>query len=172
MQTNQLRWQEPKAYGRVKFAQSEEANSSEWLKTTSGIFVVLIGLRIMVGIQQQPGTQPPSWSVYVPAALALALFITRIVPRLVGLIAVSTAILSEKGVNLNTVGIGASVRFVPWENIKCAEFWTDDAGGKPHQVVSFMGRDVALLTLALDTAIRSHQIQEFLNLRGLPFTTH
>ncbi|MDR3692225.1 MAG: hypothetical protein P4L46_22780 [Fimbriimonas sp.] len=141
------------------------------LRATLLVFFTLVGLRVVVGLQSAPDTHPPEWRLYLPAAAAVAVFVTSGIPRLVGLIAITNVILSELGVNQNTIGAGVHTRFVPWNRISSAEIWTDATGKPEHQVITFFERDLALISVAVDQASRVGEVETYLRSRGLQVGT-
>jgi len=171
MVIEQLTWIEPKGYGQHKFRQKEKISPKETLRTTLSIYVILMGLRVIVGLNQDSTSHPPSWAIYTPFAIFFSFFIARILPRLVGMIAVSTVILSEKGVNLNTVGVGASIRFVPWAEIDQVTFESEQSGAMSFSVLTFKRQEITKLTVALDTVDRKSQVTKWLQIKGVPFSS-
>ena len=102
-------------------------------------------------------------------ALGIALFVAYVLPRIVGLFANSIVILSEKGVNNNTVGHGVRVRFWPWSEIAFCYAWTESLNNDQYPVLSFCdGSGIVLTTLARSEKIPLSEIERVLHAYAIP----
>ena len=165
----QLLWHEPAKYRRIKFRQAEKANPLESIKLTLFSSIVLLGLRWLVGFRPAEGARLPEWPAVFGASIGLGIFVAYGMPRLEGLFANSIVILSEKGVNNNSVWGGATIRFWAWEKIAFCYHWREELNGEAYPVLSFCDSDsIVLSTLCMSRSVPIEEVAALLELYGVP----
>ena len=166
---NQLLWHEPAKYCRAKYSQMEALAPLRSVKFALFTFFFILGCRWLGGLHPAPDMHPPGWSISTAMAFGIALFVAYILPRIIGLFANSIVILSEKGVNNNTVGLGMRVRFWPWNEIAFCYVWTEALDGDQYSVLSLCdGSSIVLTTLARSEKIPLSEIERVLHAYGIP----
>ena len=164
-----LLWHEPAKYRRAKYNQMEKANPLKSLQFAGLAFVIIMALRGLAGMSPRPDRHPPDWGISAAIALGVAVFAAYLLPRFVGLFANSIVILSDKGVNNNSVHGGATVRFWPWDKIAFCYAWTEQLNGEAYRVLSFCDRNsVVLTTLCLDKPERMREVEAALAANRIP----
>jgi len=134
-------WTEPTAYRRSKFRELEHAQPAKPLLFACFVFLALIAVRFMAGLRSQPGHNPPGWQLVIPICLVVAVFAAYVLPRIAGQITKYIAILSDKGVNLNSTGFQTKVRFYPWDSIGHCQFATEAFGDSNFEIVNLFDKE-------------------------------
>ena len=166
---NPLLWHEPAGYRRAKYTQMEALDPLRSVKFALLAFVCILGCRWLGGLHPAPDMHPPGWSLSTAMAFGIALFLAYVLPRFIGLFANSIVILSEKGVNNNTVAYGAHIRFWPWSEIAFCYVWTEALNNDRYPVLSFCdGRSIVLTTLARSEKVPISEIERVLRAYGIP----
>ena len=164
----QLLWHEPAKYRRAKYRQHEKANPLESVKFGAFAFAVILALRALAGLHPASDKHPPEWPATAVGALAFALIAAYGMPRIIGLFANSIVIISDKGVNNNTVGRGVTVRFWAWDKIDYCYAWTETLYGAAYPVISFCdAAGIVLATLCLNDKVSLQQIEAALQARNV-----
>ncbi len=164
-----LLWHEPAKYRRAKFRQRERGNPMESVKLAVFTFLFILGLRGLAGIHPAPDAHPPDWTATADVAFGMAIFVPYILPRFIGLFAISIVTLSEKGVNNNIISFGVTLRFWPWQNIAFGYLWTEELYGNAYRVLSFCDSEsIVLTTVCLSAATTENDIQRVLNTYNIP----
>src|SRR5258708_5677504 len=132
------------------------------IKLAGIVFVVMLGLRLLVGLRPDPEAHPPGWAVTTAVAAGVATFVAYGLTALMSLMPGSIVILSYKGVNNNVhTGRGWSIRFWSWEEIDHLSAHMDTAGGKTYEVVTLHGSENSVLvTLALGHKTSINEVEE------------
>lgn len=138
---DKLMWTEPAAYRRSRFQKIEHAQPAKPLLFACFVFLALIVVRFMAGLSPQPGHNPPGWPMVIPVCLAVAVFSAYVLPRIAGQLTKYIAILSDKGVNLNSTGFQTKFRFYPWDSIGHCQFATEALGDVTFEVVNLFDKD-------------------------------
>ena len=166
---SQLLWREPRAYRRAKYNQLEKLDPWWSISFALFTFLTLIGFRFLAGLRPERGAHPPEWSLSIAMAFLLALFIAYVLPRLVGLMANSLVILSEKGVNHNSVWGGVTIRFWQWSRVAFCYIWTERINHDTYPVLSFCDEQgVVLTTVCCGEMVSLSDIEAFLNAYQIP----
>ena len=166
---NPLLWHEPAQYCRAKYNQMEALDPLRSVKFALFAFVFILGCRWLGGLHPAPDAHPPGWSITTAMAFGIALFVAYVLPRIVGLFATSIVILSEKGVNNNTVGPVVRIRFWPWSEIAFCYVWTEALNDDRYPVLSFCdSRSIVLTTLARSEKVPLSEIERALHAYGIP----
>ena len=165
----QLLWHEPARYSRAKYSQMESLAPMRSVKFALFTFFVFLGFRWLGGLHPAPGMHPPGWAVSTGAAVGVAVFAAYVLPRLVGLFAKSIVILSEKGVNNNTIAHGVTIRFWPWSAIAFCYVWTEALYNDHYPVLSFCDDcGIVLTTVARSEKVSLSEIERTLHACGIP----
>lgn len=165
----QLLWHEPAKYRRAKYNQLEALDPMRSVKFALFAFFFILGCRWLGGLNPAPDAHPPGWIVSTGMAFAIALFTAYVLPRLIGLFANSIVILSEKGVNNNTVGHGVRVRFWSWSEIAFCHAWTETLNNDQYPVLSFCDNGgIVLATLARSEKVSLSEIERALQACNIP----
>lgn len=126
---NQLQWQEPRAFRRAEYRERQKQNPWDAPKTAAVSFAIILALRGFVGLTR-PNANLLGWGPITLLALAVGFVVAYVLPFALGYLAVSLVILSEKGVNNNIVGHGATIYFWPWDQIGHCSFDQKTTGGR------------------------------------------
>ena len=166
---NQLLWHEPARYCRAKYNRMEALAPLRSVKFALFAFLVILGCRWLGGLHPAPDMHPPGWSISTAMAFGIALFVAYVLPHFIGLFANSIVILSEKGVNNNTVAHGVRVRFWSWSEIAFCYVWTEALDNERYPVLSFCdNRSIVLTTLARSEKIPLSEIERVLHAYRIP----
>ena len=164
-----LLWHEPAKYRRAKFRQREKYNPMESVRFAAFAFVVILALRGLAGMRPAPDAHPPGWLPTVGVALGVAVFVAYILPRLESLLANSIVILSEKGVNNNSVWGGATIRFWPWEKVDYCYVWTEQLYDRSYPVLSFCdSENIVLATVCRSDKVPLSEVEKILEAYQIP----
>lgn len=135
-----IQWAEPRAYRRAIDNPGPQPPPTRSLVFAGTTFVVVLTLRGLFGLRPNPGASPPSWAMSVAVAAAIALVLAYLLPLFAKVVTVNTVIVSDKGVNCNTVwGPGIRLRYWNWDQVACCVSWTTTIEGSPRPVFSLMG---------------------------------
>ena len=165
----QLLWHEPPGYRRAKYNQLEKLDPWKSVRFAVFAFLTILGMRYWAGFSPEPGKHPPEWPLSIAMAFSVALFVAYILPRLVGLLANSIVILSEKGVNNNTVWGGVTIRFWQWNSVAFCYIWTESINNRNYPVLSFCdSQGIVLTTLCCSDKVSLPEIEQFLHTYQIP----
>ena len=165
----QLLWHEPREYRRAKYNQLEKHNPWQSVRFACFTFLAILGFRFLAGLRPERGAHPPEWLLSIAMAFSIAIFIAYILPRMVGVMANSIVILSEKGVNNNSVWGGVTIRFWQWSRVAFCYIWTEHVNNKPYPVLSFCDpQGIVLTTLCCSDKVPLPEVEQFLNTYQIP----
>lgn len=169
-----IQWHEPRPFRRARFYQSEKANPLAAIKTAGISFLVLLGLRLLVEIgPKREGQNPPGWMAIVGMAIPVSLFIAYGLPFCLSFISISRVVLSEKGINNNIIGVGATILYWPWEAISTFELKPALLGQTEYQTLCLL--DAAGNQLAEFCLVGPQQIEgitEWAEAKGVAVEHH
>jgi hypothetical protein len=163
---DQLKWHEPRAYRRALFRESERRNPWDASKFAAGAFALILGLRVMAGLGRA-NPNLPGWLPTVGIALAVAVFAAFVLPWLISLVSISLVILSEKGINNNIIGRGATIYFWPWDRVACCSTSVTSVGGRSYRTFSLHDdQGDVLATFGLPETPTAEEIRDYLQRHG------
>lgn len=166
--TDKLSWNEPRAYRRACYRESPKSSLRENLKFSVMAFAVLMGLRALSGLGKA-NPNLPSWGMTTLICLASAIFIGFVFPWLISLIAASIVHLSDKGINNNIVGHGATLYFWRWDQVAECELTQRIVGGQSFNVLNLIDADgMILASLGLAATPTPAEITAWLEAREMP----
>lgn len=125
-----LQWHEPRAFRRAEYRDRQKKNPWESPRTAALCFGVILALRGLAGMRPNPNQI--SWGLTVLLAAVVGLAVAYLLPFALGYLSVSVVILSEKGVNNNIVGHGATMYFWSWDEIARCTLGEAVRGGKSY----------------------------------------
>jgi hypothetical protein len=161
-----LKWHEPNQYRRAQLKEYESNNPWNAIKFFATAFLIILGLRFLAGLGA-PNPNLPSWEATLGIAFISALVLAFIFPILISRIAISIVILSEKGVNNNIIGHGASLYYWPWEQVAYCSMGTIELHDKSYRTLSLHDEsDSILATFGIPEKPTEVEIQECLRLYG------
>jgi hypothetical protein len=159
---NELQWHEPRAFRRAEYRARLKQNPWEAPKTAAICFAVIFALGAMAKLGN-PNPRMLSWPWLAVLAAGVGLGIAYLLPLLLGYISLSIVILSEKGVNNNIVGHGATIYFWSWDEVAYCSFSEATTGGKAYPCLVLHDQDGEVLAqLALGTKPSAQEIQTWL----------
>ena len=161
-------WHEPASYRRAIYYENERNDPLPSLKFAGAVFAIMLGLRLLVGLNPQPDAHPPGWLATAGIAALTAVFAAYGLPAFMSLFPGSIVIFSDKGINNNKIiGTGWRIRFWPWEQIASCATGTEFVGGRTYDVINVISTDnETLVTLAYTDHNAPGQINEFLRAQG------
>jgi hypothetical protein len=125
-----LQWHEPSAFRRAEYRDRQKQKPWEAPKTAAICFGVILGLRGLAGMRPNPNMLSWGWIALLAAGVGLG--IAYLLPFALGYLARSVVILSEKGVNNNIVGHGATIYFWSWDEIAYCTLGEPARGGRSY----------------------------------------
>lgn len=140
-----LQWNEPASYRRAVARQRERQIPWESIKGAAFLFFVCIAARGSAEMGR-PNPNLVGWGTTLVLAATVALLVAFGLPRLLLLLPNSIVILSDKGINNNIIGHGASLRFWPWSEISSCEISTVTLAGRQYRTLTAHdtnGREIA-----------------------------
>ena len=127
----QVQWAEPRAYRRAMEKRGPQPHPTQSLLFAGVTFLVILLLRALFGLRPEPGANPPGWAMSVAVAAAIALMLAFGMPLLAKLVSRNIVIVSDKGVNCNTIwGSGIRLRFWGWDRVSYCVSWTSTVEGE------------------------------------------
>ena len=81
----QLQWHEPASYRRAIYFHNERTRPLDSAKFAITAFLILIGLRLLVGLHPDPDAHPPGPGITVAVAFVFALLVAYGLPALMSL---------------------------------------------------------------------------------------
>jgi hypothetical protein len=135
-----LQWTEPPAFRRA--IDQREAANRPWQPhlRAAGVFVAFLALRGFVQLTR-PQANSISWPLSIGLAVVLAVFAAYLLPWVIARLPNSTVIISEKGINRNTIGTSAKIRFWSWQRIGRGVIATESVAGNTYRVLRISGVD-------------------------------
>lgn len=162
----QLRWHEPASYRRAVARRHGRAALWESCKFALVVFSLMVGIRALDGL----GRANPNligWTGMLVLAASTALLVAFGLPAFLRLLPNSIVILSEKGINNNIIGLGASIRFWPWGEISSCGVSTVTLDGKQYRTLVAYGADGReLASFGLSDSLTLEEIQQLLKRYG------
>lgn len=146
-----LQWHEPRAFRRAEYRERQQRNPWESPKTAVICFAVLFALGAFAKLGKPDNPNMLTWPWLAILSAAVGIGIAYLLPLMLGFMAVSLVTLSEKGINNNIVGYGATIYFWSWDNISDCSFGEKTTAGKSFPCLllhDHQGRVVAHLALA------------------------
>jgi hypothetical protein len=163
---DRLKWNEPAAYRCQLFRQRERRNPWEAYRLAVIVFALILVLRGLAGIGNA-NRNLPDWLPVLGISLAVALVVAFIFPLLLSWVSVSIVILSEKGINNNVVGHGATINFWPWDRVEYCTTSVDRLGDKSYPTISMHAEnDEILATFGLQEKPTVDEIRAWLERNG------
>ena len=142
----------------------ERENPWESLRFAGGVFLLLIALRFLGG---RGNPNLPGLPQTVLISLAAAFVIAYVFPWFLLLMPNSMVILSEKGVNNNIIGRGATIRFWPWTQIAYCALAEVVIRGREFRTLSLHAEDGSLLEqFGIPDNPQDHEIRSLLERHG------
>ena len=169
---SQTLWHEPKAYRRAIFYENERARPLDSAKFAAGVFAIMLGLRFIAGLRQDPAAHPVAWNTMVWLAAGVALFVAYGLPAIVSMVAPSIVIVSDKGVNNNRFfGRGWRIQFWEWDRIGLLVIGSEAFGDRTFRVVTLYDCDGAFLArVALADGVTPGDLERFAAKHGVVVT--
>jgi len=139
-----LQWNEPAAYRRQIFREHEHRKPFEAYKFAAIVFGIMLILRGVAGIGNA-NPNLPGWLPMLGLSLLVAIVVAFVLPLVLSWVSVSIVILSEKGVNNNIVGHGATIYFWPWDRVEYCTTAIDRVGNHSYPTLSLHSADDEVL---------------------------
>lgn len=162
-----LQWHEPRAFRRAEFRERQKQNPWEAPKTVVICFAVLFALGAFAKLGKPDNPNMLSWPWLAILSAGVGIGIAYLLPLLLGFTALSLVILSEKGINNNIVGHGATIYFWSWDEVAYCSIGEKVTGGKAYPcLVLHDSRGQLMENLALAAKPTEDEIRAWLQQRG------
>ena len=162
-----LQWQEPKAFRRAEYRARQKQNPWESPKTAVICFAVIFALGAFAKLGKPDNPNMLTWPWLALLSAAVGIGIAYLLPLMLGYISVSLVILSEKGINNNIVGRGATIYFWSWDEVAYCSFGEKVTGGKSFPCLLLYADDgQVLVELALAVKPSAEEVRAWLEKRG------